>query len=180
MKILTLYIITSVLLLYACGSKQKNYRVTATERYLEATWPLINGVQIDELEVTEFSKDNTPYEFYLKQAVSLKRKPNTSIQTPIKNVIFFDRPNEHFYWQNDSTWGLDDISITDYKYRGSLSKRDRFDFSYQQRYEVYPFAFKPGTWYLIDFIPTEADEKHHEFMYVDSQKTFSFYRLKEI
>jgi len=147
-----------------------------TASYLETNFPLAYGLKIDELDVRSFSEEHTPYEFYLKQTLQLKECPDAS--GSIRNVIFFDRPNADYYWQSDSTWGIFDISIIDYKYRGNLSKKSRWDNSYQKQYDIYPSAFKPNSWYLVDFKP--VGEKHREFLHVDQNNNFVFYRLKNV
>lgn len=162
----------------SCG-RGKHTGITMTEKYLEAPFSLVNGLQIDEIRVDSFSKDHLPYVFYLKESWALVRNPDRSNNQLIKNLVFFDRPNENYYWKNDSTWGLFNISVTKYKYRGNISGRDRFDQSYQRRAEVLPVRFKPETWYLVDFIPPEVGKKHHEFLFVDRDMNFRFTRLRE-
>ncbi|PWV45387.1 hypothetical protein C7475_11450 [Chitinophaga sp. S165] len=149
-----------------------------TGKCLETNFSLINGIKIDELEVKSFSRENIPYEFYLKESLTLKK----SSDRPgfIKNLIFFDRPNANYYWENDSTWGIFDISVVNYKYRGSISKKSRSDYSYQKQYDIYPLAFKPNSWYLIDFIRTDLGENHREFLHVDDKNNFIFHKLKNV
>ena len=179
MKIITSYIIIGSLLLAACRASHQKNKITMTGDYMETNFPLYNGIQIDELQVDSLAKDNTPYEFYSKETFFLRRKPGTSAYL-IKNTILFNRPNGNWYWQNDSTFGLYGISIKEYSYMGYISKRDRFDHSYQKQYEIYTVEFKPGTWFMIDFRPDKVGENHHEFMYVDKDKKFTFYKLKEV
>jgi hypothetical protein len=144
---------------------------------MKTSFPIIQ-VQIDEIRVDTLATDGTPYVFYLVEALTLLPTEGTAIQNSTLNVISFDRPIENHYWHNDSTWALYEISVTKYKYRGSISKRDRFDYSYQKSFDVYP-GFKPRTWYLVGFNRVDG-KKHHEFMYHDKDGKFTFYRLSEV
>lgn len=162
----------------ACKKKPNDYQITMTGKYLETNFSLINGIKIDELAVTAFSKDNIPYEFYLKQSLSLKMRLDIRNKDLIGNLIFFDRPVPGYYWENDSAWAIYNISVVNYKYRGSISGKSMFDESYQQQYDTYPSAFKSNSWYLIDFMSPVRAEKHHEFLHVDDDNNFIFYQLK--
>ncbi|SFO86052.1 hypothetical protein SAMN05428949_6781 [Chitinophaga sp. YR627] len=171
-------IVICALSICACKRKPNDYQITMTGQYLEANFSLINGVKIDELVVTAFSKDSIPYEFYLKQSLSLKMRPDIRNKDHIRNLIFFDRPVQGYYWENDSAWAIYNISVVAYKYRGNISGKSMDDYSYQQQYDTYPSAFKSNSWYLIDF-KSPMREDHHEFLHVDNDNNFIFYQLKD-
>jgi hypothetical protein len=164
-------------IMFSCNAKREETSITMTGQTLETPFPLASGIQIDELQVDTF-KNGLPYVFYLKEALLLARlQPGENIGY-LKNVLFFDRPNRGYTWRNDSTWGIFDIDLVEYKYRGAVAKRDRLDYTYEAKYDVYPTTFKPGAWYLFDF---KQDDRHRDFMYVDTMgnaTNYKFFRLK--
>lgn len=151
-----------------------------TNNYMETSFNIENGIQIDELKVDSFSENKLPHIFTLKESFVLRRKSDFAQSEKLSNILFFDKPNKGYEWINDSIWGQFDISIKEYKYIGTVSERNKSDNSYQQTFDVYPRKLKPNSWFLIDFKPAELNKKHYEFLYVTDKQEFTFFPLKEV
>lgn len=153
-------------------------KTTMTVDYIEHSCSLINGIQFDELRVDTFGIDHLPYVFYLKECFSYGKYRSENGNESIDNIIFFNKPSVNYAWQTDSSRGIFNISVVEYKYRGSISSKDRSDHSYQIRSDTCPVRFKPDTWYLVDFRPA-TQIKHMEFLHVEKGNKFTFYPLKQ-
>jgi hypothetical protein len=164
-----------------------------TEKYIESTCGLTNGVRFDELSVDTFYTDGKPKIYKVVCSYSANPYANGPADK-VKDQIYFDGDKGNCYWSKDTASNgvyknfgqsremLDDINNSSedsfvetrtYISEDSMvvtgGKPPRNAELYPARVALKcPLRFKANTWYYVDF----RDQRYEAYLYVDNNMGF--------
>jgi hypothetical protein len=197
--ILSLIFICSMTLLGSCGYSL-SCDLKLTEKYIESSCGLTNGVRFEELIVDTFYADGKPQIYKVICSYSANPYANGPL-SKVEDRIYFDGQNDNCYWSKDSATngvyknfgvsrelldGTDDLSrdsiveIRTYVTRDSMvvtgGKPPKNIELYSARVAIKcPLKFKPNTWYYVDF----RDQRYEAYLYVDSNMTYNLSKINK-
>lgn len=171
-----------------------------TEKYIESSCGLTNGVRFEELIVDTFYADGKPKIYKVVSSYSANPYANGPADK-VKDRIYFDGQAGNCYWWKDSATngvyknfgvsremldGTDDLSqdsiveVRTYITQDSMvvtgGKRAKNVELYSARTAIKcPLTFKADTWYYIDF----HDQRYEAYLYVDSNMTYNLSKINK-
>lgn len=135
-------------------------KVTVTREYISSSHGLINGVDIEKIQVDSIGGNDLPVKYTTVYRVSCG-SADAARKSP--NKINFFKPNDDYFWSEDTTKvRYTHISLS----RQSLDTTNKLWWTREfGKQPVCPLRFETGQWYLI----TIGDPRVTGiFFYIDS------------
>ena len=165
-----------------------------TEKYIESSCGLTNGVRFEELIVDTFYADGKPKIYKVVCSYSANPYANGPLDK-VEDRIYFDGREGDCYWWKDSATngayknfgvsreridGIDDLSQDSIVETRTYITKDSMvitggkpsasiDLSSTRVTIRCPLRFKPNTWYYIDF----RDQRYEAYLFIDRNMTYN-------